>query len=124
MKTNFFYRDLTGTMEDPLFSPILITLNPGDNGGRNFAHKGQEFLYVLEGILTVLINDEESILHPFDSIFLDSSFPHYWLNNKMHPIKFLCISDTEYSYTYNLVLVNRTFQINFKNLICVTNRPN
>src|SRR5699024_2178113 len=98
MKTNFFYRDLTGTIENPLFSPILITLNPGDNGGRNFAHKGQECVYVLEGILIVLINDEESILHSFDSIFLGSSFPHYWLNKTKHPIKFLCISATENSH--------------------------
>lgn len=95
MKTSFFYRDLTGTIENPLFSPILITLHPGDNGGKNFAHKGQEFLYVLEGVLTVLINDEESSLHPFDSIFLDASIPHYWLNKTKHPIKFLCISATE-----------------------------
>lgn len=94
-ESTFIYRDLKGSMENPLFLPILVILNPGDNRGNNFTHKGQEFLYVLEGTLTVLLEHEEFILKPNDSIFLDSSKPHYWQNNTDQPIKFLCISATE-----------------------------
>lgn len=94
-ESTFIYKDLKGTMEHPLFLPILVILNPGDNRGNNFTHKGQEFLYVLEGTLTVLLENDEFTLDPHDSIFLDSSKPHYWQNNTDQPIKFLCISATE-----------------------------
>ncbi|GAA0604661.1 XRE family transcriptional regulator [Virgibacillus siamensis] len=91
-ENKFIYRDLSGGMEAPLFSPILIILNPGDNRGSNFSHKGQEFLYVLEGTLTIHIEGEEHVLHPHDSIFLQSSKSHYWLNKTDRTIKFLCVS--------------------------------
>ncbi|MFC2949329.1 helix-turn-helix domain-containing protein [Virgibacillus sediminis] len=90
-KNPFIYRDLSGKMENPLFSPILVVLNPGENQGNNITHKGQEFLYVLEGTLTVLINQEEHTLEPSDSIFVDSSRPHYWLNRTNQTVKFLCV---------------------------------
>lgn len=94
-RSKFIYSDLTGNMENPLFLPNLIILNPGDNRGNNFTHKGQEFLYVLEGSLTLLLNEEEHILFPNDSIFINATSPHYWLNKTNKPVKFLCISATE-----------------------------
>jgi len=94
-ESKFIYRDLKGNMENPLFLPILVILNPGDNRGSNFTHKGQEFLYVLEGTLTVLLDKEAFTLQPYDSIFLDASTPHYWQNNTEQPVKFLCVAATE-----------------------------
>lgn len=94
-ENKFIYRDLSGGMESSLFSPILIILNPGDNRGSNFSHKGQEFLYVLEGTLTIHIEGEEHVLYPHDSIFLQSSKLHYWLNKTDRTIKFLCVSAVE-----------------------------
>lgn len=93
-ESKFIYRDLSGDIKDPLFSPILIILNPGDNRGNNFSHKGQEFLYVLEGTLTILLEHEEFILHRNDCTFLDSSKLHYWLNKTDQPTKFICVSAT------------------------------
>ncbi|HLS20748.1 MAG TPA: cupin domain-containing protein [Bacillota bacterium] len=94
-KNAFIYRDLKGAMENPLFNPILVVLHPGDNRGNNFTHKGQEFLYVLEGTLTVLLNEQKFTLEPNDCIFLDSSKPHYWQNHTDEPVKFLCVAATE-----------------------------
>ncbi|WNS75169.1 cupin domain-containing protein [Bacillus sp. DTU_2020_1000418_1_SI_GHA_SEK_038] len=94
-ENKFIYRDLSGRMERPLFYPNLIILNPGDNSGKNFSHQGQEFLYILEGILTVLIDDNEYVLKPYDCIFIDSARPHYWLNKTEKSVKFLCISSSE-----------------------------
>ncbi len=94
-RTKFIYSDLTGNMENPLFIPNLIILNPGDNRGSNFTHQGQEFLFVLEGVLTILLNNEEYTLFSYDSVFLDASTPHYWLNKTDDAIKFLCISSTK-----------------------------
>ncbi|MEC5423113.1 XRE family transcriptional regulator [Virgibacillus sp. C22-A2] len=93
-ENRFVYKDLSGGMEDPLFLPNLIILNPGDNRGNNFSHKGQEFIYVVEGTLTIEVEDEMFTLNQYDCIFLDSSTPHYWLNKTAQPIKFLCVSAT------------------------------
>ncbi|MGM7719308.1 helix-turn-helix domain-containing protein [Metabacillus sp. Hm71] len=92
-RTNsFIYKDLVVNIENPLFTPLLVMLKPGENRGNSYSHKGQEFLYVLEGTLTVLIDDEEQNLHPFDCIYLDSTTPHNWMNHTDSDVKFLCIS--------------------------------
>ncbi|UOQ92324.1 XRE family transcriptional regulator [Halobacillus shinanisalinarum] len=88
----FIYKDLSGDFEQQLFTPILVTLKPGDNNGNPLSHKGQEFLYVLEGVLIVLIEGEEHKLHPKDCIHFDSTVQHYWFNRTNSVVKFLCIS--------------------------------
>lgn len=93
-KTSFVYKNLVGNMENPLFTPLFIVLHPGDNRGNLFSHKGQEFLFVLEGTLTVLIEAEKYVLRPYESIFLDASKPHYWRNDTDEVIKFLCINSS------------------------------
>lgn len=92
LQNNFFYKDLTGNIENPQFHPILVLLNPGANKEESYSHTGQEFLYVLEGKLTILIDKEEHVLNPFDCIFLDSSTPHNWINKTDSVVKLLCIS--------------------------------
>ncbi|MGE8204733.1 helix-turn-helix domain-containing protein [Heyndrickxia sp. NPDC080065] len=92
LNNQFFYRDLAGNIENPLFNPILVLLNPGANKEDSYSHSGQEFLYVLEGKLTILIDKEEHDLNPFDCIFLDSTTPHNWINKTDSIVKFLCIS--------------------------------
>ena len=92
LQNNFFYKDLIGNIENPQFHPILVLLNPGANKEESYSHTGQEFLYVLEGKLTILIDKEEHVLNPFDCIFLDSSTPHNWINKTDSVVKFLCIS--------------------------------
>lgn len=92
LQSQFFYRDLAGNIENPLFNPILVILNPGAKREDSYSHSGQEFLYVLEGKLTILIEKEEQDLNPFDCIFLDSTTPHNWINKTDSIVKFLCIS--------------------------------
>ncbi|KAB2328315.1 helix-turn-helix domain-containing protein [Cytobacillus depressus] len=92
LHNQFFYRDLAGNIENPLFNPILVLLNPGATREETYSHSGQEFLYVLEGKLTIIIDKEEHDLNPFDCIFLDSTTPHNWRNKTDSTVKFLCIS--------------------------------
>lgn len=92
MYSSFVYADLSGDLPNPFFEPILVTLHPGDQKGNPFSHKGQEFVYVLEGSLTILFDEQEFELLPGDSIHMESSVPHNWFNRTNHPVKFLCIS--------------------------------
>lgn len=55
-------------------------------------HEGEEFVYVLEGILTVYLNDCEYCLNPGDSIQIHSQNPHNWVNNTNRVVKILVIN--------------------------------
>lgn len=88
----FIYKDLSGKMKNPAFSPMLITLKPGDNEGESFSHDGQEFLYVLKGMLSVQIAGELQTLKPGESIMFDSSQVHYWYNYTATDVQFLCVA--------------------------------
>lgn len=88
----FIYKDLSGKHPNLGFNPLLVILNPGENKGKQFTHHGKEFLYVLEGELTVQINEDDYRLLEHDSIIINSSSPHYWLNLTKDPVKFLCVS--------------------------------
>ncbi|MDC3414778.1 helix-turn-helix domain-containing protein [Terrihalobacillus insolitus] len=88
----FLYKDLSGGNPNLTFTPLLIVLNPGDNQGNRFSHNGYEFLYVLDGTLTVLIGEDRYVLHAHDTIVINSKNPHYWLNKTSTTVKFLCIS--------------------------------
>ncbi|MDK2892264.1 cupin domain-containing protein [Methanohalophilus sp.] len=72
--------------------PFLVTVEPqsGEQTTPN-SHPGQEFDYVLEGTLKVIIHDNEIILHEGDSIYFDSSYSHSMqvIGNK--PVRFLAI---------------------------------
>jgi transcriptional regulator with XRE-family HTH domain len=88
----FIYKDLSGNQSNLGFNPILVILNPGENKGSPFSHFGNEFLYVLDGTLTVQINNEEYQLNKNDSIIIEASNPHYWLNLTDSAVNFLCVS--------------------------------
>ncbi|QRG67038.1 helix-turn-helix domain-containing protein [Brevibacillus choshinensis] len=88
----FIYEDLSGDLAHSAMEPKLVTLLPYDEKGAPFAHKGQEFVYVLEGVLTLLLGDEEHDLYPGDSIHMDSSTPHNWHNRTPQRVRFLCVN--------------------------------
>jgi quercetin dioxygenase-like cupin family protein/DNA-binding XRE family transcriptional regulator len=56
--------------------PLLITFHPGETGILPIAHDGQEFVYVLEGIVEVVHDGASHTLGPGDSVYLDSNRPH------------------------------------------------
>jgi transcriptional regulator with XRE-family HTH domain len=41
-----------------------------------FSHEGEEFIYLLEGILEFRTEDEHYVLYPGDSLYFESSIPH------------------------------------------------
>src|SRR5699024_10430104 len=94
-KHNIYYKSLAKSMENPAFSPLLVVLKPNQNEGNLFQHNGQEFLYDLEGQLTVQIDSETYRLNPSDSIMFDSRREHYWYNYTDEDVKCLCVAYDE-----------------------------
>ncbi|WP_342513599.1 XRE family transcriptional regulator [Sporosarcina sp. FSL K6-1522] len=88
---SFSFANLGGDFQNPIFEPIIATLLPGETQKKPYSHKGQEFLYVLEGTLTVILNNEEQLLYPGDSLHIESTNPHAWFNASEGPVKLLIV---------------------------------
>ena len=69
-----------------------ILVEEGNNLGDWFDHEGEEFLYVLEGSITIeLENNEPRELDVGDSAWYPSDIPHRWVAAQ-HPVRVLAVS--------------------------------
>jgi len=90
--SNFVYQSLSGDLNDPKFEPMLVVLLPTNTHVSSAStHSGQEFVYVLEGRLTVIIEDQETEIETGSSFHIDSTTPHTWFNNTSDPVKLLYV---------------------------------
>ncbi|HSM38779.1 MAG TPA: cupin domain-containing protein [Candidatus Limnocylindrales bacterium] len=61
--------------------PQLFTLSPGATSQGEYAHIGEEFLFVLDGELTFWVGDDERYrLRTGDALTFPSNLPHRWRN--------------------------------------------
>lgn len=76
--------------------PRLFQLMPLMDNNSNDAvmlnHVGEEFIYILEGIVTVYVEDREYTLYPGDSIQIHSNEKHNWINLTNKVAKLLSIN--------------------------------
>lgn len=89
--SKFIYQGLSGNISNPIFEPMLVIILPNDQRTNSSSHTGQEFIYVLEGTLTVVIGSEETDLGPGDSFHVDSSTLHTWYNQTTESVKLLFV---------------------------------
>ena len=57
-----------------------------------YGHEGEEFVYVLEGILNVTLDNEEFQLYPGDTMHYDSKIPHNWTNCTNKNVKLIVVN--------------------------------
>jgi transcriptional regulator with XRE-family HTH domain len=72
----YTYESLAPDKKDRHMEPFMITLVPSGAKKELSTHAGQEFIYVLEGAMEVILEEHKDVLHPGDSIYYDSSVPH------------------------------------------------
>ena len=65
---------------------------PNKENMRPHAHPGVEFIYVLTGTLTVAIASEEHTLATGDSMYFDSSLPHFYRRDGGRPCRALVVT--------------------------------
>lgn len=57
------------------------TLQPGAQSEEAYSHEGEEFIYVLRGLLEIILDSQERhLLYPGDSIYFESNRSHFWRN--------------------------------------------
>ena len=63
-----------------VMEPHLFRIAPQTYSGESYTHVGEEFLYVLQGVLEIVLRAESYTLKPGDSFYFESSVPHKWGN--------------------------------------------
>lgn len=77
-KPEYQYQSLAHNFQHKKVEPFQVTVEPNDPGvpiSLN-SHPGQEFDFVLSGVLKLSIDGKELVLNAGDSIYFDSSLPH------------------------------------------------
>ena len=85
---------LTHHMNDFDMLPRLIEVmpaHPDKSPLELYSHGGEEFIYVLEGILTMQIEDDVYELYPGDSIHIHSDMSHNWRNETNNVIRMITV---------------------------------
>ena len=77
-RQGYDYRSLAYNFAGRAIDPFHITVEPKPEGttASMATHAGQEFHYVLDGVMRLKIAKYETILHAGDSIYFDSTYPH------------------------------------------------
>lgn len=74
---NMSFVSLARNKKDRNMEPYFITVNYiSDEQGKRSSHEGEEFIYVLEGEITVYYGTKQYVLLSGDSIYYDSVVPH------------------------------------------------
>jgi mannose-6-phosphate isomerase-like protein (cupin superfamily) len=93
-RTNKYkYQSLAYNFAHKKAEPFIVTVTPEDDDipVHLNAHPGQEFNYVIEGVLKIVINGRELILNEGDSLYFDSTAPHGMKAIGDKPAKFIAI---------------------------------
>ena len=77
-RQQYAYHHLAHNFRDKLAEPFIVTVRQDEPGAfkQAHSHEGQEFDYVLEGTLKIVLGGNELYLKEGDSLYYDSALPH------------------------------------------------
>ncbi|PLS18308.1 DNA-binding protein [Bacillus sp. M6-12] len=85
------YTRLGGEFSARGIEPLLVTFSQGQPKEKTVSHPGEEFYYVLEGVLLFQIEGKEYLVKAGDSIHFPSHIPHSLENPLEQDAKVLCV---------------------------------
>ena len=72
--------------------PFVITIEPADTKQLLLSsHEGEEFIYVMEGVVKIIYGKDEYLLNEGDSIYYDSIVEHLVCAGNNQPSKILAV---------------------------------
>jgi len=86
MSFNALAADKTGRHMEP----FIVTIQP-DAQQEKSAHEGEEFIYVLDGNLSLDYGTNKDTLKTGDSVYYDSIVPHRVYSANSNPVKILAV---------------------------------
>lgn len=99
-KNEFFEKNSDGVLwkwlipnaQKNMMEPVLVELEEGAATSEDIPHDGEEFGYVLEGRIAVVLGSQRHICRKGDAFYYSAGKPHYILNKGKGRAKFLWIS--------------------------------
>lgn len=86
------FQNLAFNFMNKKIEPLLVTIEPEENKKMMLVtHPGQEFNYVLEGRVKIILGGTEIAMSPGDSIYFDPMIPHGQTTVDGTPCKFLTV---------------------------------
>lgn len=77
VKYGYSYESLGFDKKERHMEPFIVTLEPATvKTAKTSVHEGEEFIFVLEGEMEVILGNHTDVLYPGDSIYYDSTIPH------------------------------------------------
>lgn len=77
VKYGYSYESLGFEKKGRNMEPFIVTLEPATiPTTKTSVHEGEEFIFVLEGEMEVILGNHKDVLYPGDSIYYDSTIPH------------------------------------------------
>jgi transcriptional regulator with XRE-family HTH domain len=92
-RKQYAYENLAYNFIQKRAEPFIVTVAPDkENRAPEFnSHPGQEFNFVLEGSLMVIVDGHEIVLNEGDSIYFDSAYQHAMKAQNNQPSRFLAV---------------------------------
>jgi transcriptional regulator with XRE-family HTH domain len=77
-RKEYNYEHLAYIFKNKKMEPFLVTVEPSDVDAKSHmnAHEGQEFDYVVEGRMTLYIDNQTLTLSEGDAVYFDAKHPH------------------------------------------------
>lgn len=82
---------MSGDFANRKLEAMMTIIPPNSHHGSCFNHPGEEFVYVLEGELLIILGGEERHIKAGSSIHYPSDIDHQWINPLNTPLKLLTI---------------------------------
>lgn len=71
---------LSGSFPERTLDPMIVIVPPKSTIGQKYSHLGEEFVYVMEGVLEVQMEPTNYLVQAGESIHYPSTQPHSWYN--------------------------------------------
>ena len=75
-----------------MMEPVLVELSEGVETTGDVPHEGEEFGYVLEGKIAIVLGNKHHLCKKGEAFYYPANKPHSILNKGKHRAKFLWIS--------------------------------
>ncbi|GGC89197.1 DNA-binding protein [Thalassobacillus devorans] len=89
--SDLIHTRLGGHFPERKMEPIKVTLSPNQQDKQKFSHPGEEFYYVLKGMVIFVIEGKEYLLKEGDAIHFPSVQQHQWENPLSEETELLCV---------------------------------
>jgi transcriptional regulator with XRE-family HTH domain len=92
-RKQYKYESLAFNFINKKAEPFIVRIDPDtESAPVEFnSHPGQEFNYVIEGTMKIVIDNHEVVLNAGDSIYFDSTYKHAMKAMNQMPVKMLAI---------------------------------